>query len=41
MKDELGWQVMKELRTKAQSYVKDNKDEDKKKAKGKKKCVIK
>ena len=36
MKDELGWQVMKELRTKAQSYVKDNKDEDKKKQKARK-----
>ena len=43
MKDELGRQIMKEfvgLRVKAYIYVKDNNDEDKK-AKGIKKCVIK
>ena len=43
MNDELGRQIMKEfvgLRVKAYIYVKDNNDEDKK-AKGMKKCVIK
>ena len=43
MKDELGGQIMKEfvgLRPKSYSYLKDNNDEDKK-AKGTKKCVIK
>ena len=30
MKDGLGGQVIKELRTKTYSYLKDNKDEDKK-----------
>ena len=43
IKDELGGQVMKEffrLRAKTCSYLKDNNDEDKK-AKGTKKCVIK
>ena len=43
MKDELGGQIMKEfvgLRAKTYSYLKDNNDEDKK-AKGTKKCVIK
>ena len=43
IKDELGGQVMKEffrLRAKTYSYLKDNNDEDKK-AKGTKKCVIK
>ena len=43
MKDELGGQIMKEfvgLRTKTYSYLKDNNNEDKK-AKGTKKCVIK
>ena len=43
MKDELGGQIMKEfveLKTKIDSYLKDNNDEDKK-AKGTKKCVIK
>ena len=43
MKDGLGGQVMKEfvgLRAKIYSYLKDNNDEDKK-AKGTKKCVIK
>ena len=43
MKDKLGGQIMKEfvgLRAKTYSYLKDNNDEDKK-AKGTKKCVIK
>ena len=43
MKDELGGKIMKEfvgLRAKACSYLKDNNDEDKK-AKGIKQCVIK
>ena len=43
MEDELGWQIIKEfvgLRAKTYSYLKDNNDEDKK-AKGTKKCVIK
>ena len=43
MKDKLGEQIMKEfvgLRAKTYSYLKDNNDEDKK-AKGTKKCVIK
>ena len=43
MKDELGGQIMKEfvgLRAKTYSYLKDTNDEDKK-AKGTKKCVIK
>ena len=43
MKDELGGQIMKEfvgLRAKPYSYLKENNDEDKK-AKGRKKCVIK
>ena len=43
MKDELGGQILKEflvLRAKTCSYLKDNNDEDKK-AKGTKKCVIK
>ena len=43
MKDELGGQIMKEffgLRAKTYSYLKDSNDEDKK-AKGTKKCVIK
>ena len=43
MKDELGGQIMKEfveLKTIIDSYLKDNNDEDKK-AKGTKKCVIK
>ena len=43
MKNELGGQIMREfvgLRAKAYSYLKDNNDEDKK-AKGTKKCVIK
>ena len=43
MKDELGGQIMKQfvgLRAKTYSYLKDNNDEDKK-AKGTKKCVIK
>ena len=43
MKNELGGQIMKEfvgLRAKTYSYLKDNNDEDKK-AKGTKKCVIK
>ena len=43
MKDELGGQIIKEfvgLRAKTYSYLKDNNDEDKK-AKGTKKCVIK
>ena len=43
MKDELGGQIMKEfvgLRTKTYSYLKYNNNEDKK-AKGTKKCVIK
>ena len=43
MKDELGEQIMKEfvgLRPKPYSYLKDNNDEDKK-AKDTKKCVIK
>ena len=43
MKDELGGQIMKEflgLRAKTYNYLKDNNDEDKK-AKGTKKCVIK
>ena len=43
MKDELGGQIMKEfvgLRAKTYSYLKDNNDENKK-AKGTKKCVIK
>ena len=43
MKDELGRQIMKQflgLRAKTYSYLKDNNDEDKK-AKGTKKCVIK
>ena len=42
MKDELGGQIIKEfvgLRAKTYSYLKDNNDEDKK-AKGKKTCVI-
>ena len=42
-KDELGGPIMKEfvgLRAKTYSYLKDNNDEDKK-AKTKKKCVIK
>ena len=43
IKDELDEQIMKELfglRVKAYSYLKENNDEDKK-AKGTKKCVIK
>ena len=43
MKDELGGKIMKEfvgLRAKTYSYLKDNNDENKK-AKGTKKCVIK
>ena len=43
MKDELGGQIMKKfvgLRAKTYSYLKDNKDEDKK-SKSTKKCVIK
>ena len=43
MKDELGGQIMREfvgLRAKIYNYLKDNNDEDKK-AKGTKKCVIK
>ena len=43
MKDKLGGQIMEEfvgLRAKTYSYLKDNNDEDKK-AKGTKKCVIK
>ena len=43
MKDELGRQIMDEfvgLRAKTYSYLKDSNDEDKK-AKGTKKCVIK
>ena len=43
MEDELGWQIIKEfvgLRAKTYGYLKDNNDEDKK-AKGTKKCVIK
>ena len=43
MKDELRGQIMKEfigLRAKTYIYLKDNNDEDKK-AKGTKKCVIK
>ena len=43
MEDKLGGQIMKEfvgLRAKTYSYLKDNNDEDKK-AKGTKKCVIK
>ena len=43
MKDELGRQIMKELvrvKAKTYSYLKNNNDEDKK-AKGTKKCVIK
>ena len=43
MKDELGGQIRKEfveLKTIIDSYLKDNNDEDKK-AKGTKKCVIK
>ena len=43
MKDELGVQTMNEfvwLRAKANSYLKDNNDEDEK-AEGTKKCVIK
>ena len=43
MKNDLGGQIMKEfvgLRAKTYSYLKDNNDEDKK-AKGTKKCVIK
>ena len=43
MKDELGDQIMKEfvgIRAKTYSYLKDNNDEDKK-VKGIKKCVIK
>ena len=43
MKDELGGKIMKELfglKTKTYSYLKDNNDDDKK-AKGTKKCVIK
>ena len=43
MKDELGGQIMKKivgLRAKTYSYLKDNNDEDKK-AKGTKMCVIK
>ena len=43
MKDELGGKILKEflgLRAKTCSYLKDNNDEDKK-AKGTKKCVIK
>ena len=43
MKDELGGQIMKKfvgLRAKTNCYLKDNNDEDKK-AKGTKKCVIK
>ena len=43
IKDELGGKIMKEfvgLRAKTYSYLKDNNDEDKK-AKGTKKCVIK
>ena len=43
MKDELGGQIMKEcigLRVKTYTYLKGNNDEDKK-AKGIKKCVIK
>ena len=43
IKDELGWQIKKEsfgLRKKTYSYLKDNNNEDKK-AKGTKKCVIK
>ena len=37
MKDGLGGQVIKELRTKTYSYLKDNKDEDKKSKRQKKK----
>ena len=43
MKDEFGGQITKEfvrLRSKTYSYLKDNNNEDKK-AKGTKKCVIK
>ena len=43
MKDELGGQIIKQfvgLRAKTYSYLKDNNDEDKK-AKSTKKCVIK
>ena len=43
MKDELGEKIMKEfaaLRVKLNSYLTDNNDEDKK-AKGTKKCVMK
>ena len=43
MKDDLDGQIMKEfvgLRTKTCSYLKDNNDDDKK-AKGRKKCIIK
>ena len=40
MKDELVGQIMKELRAKRYSYLKDNNDEDKK-AKGTQKCVMK
>ena len=43
MKDDLDGQIMKEfvgLRPKTCSYLKDNNDDDKK-AKGRKKCIIK
>ena len=43
MKDELGGKILKEfvgLRPKTCSYLKDNNDDDKK-AKGRKKCIIK
>ena len=44
MKDELGGQIMKEfvvLRAKTYSYLKDNKNEDKKRYKNTKNCVMK
>ena len=44
MKIELGWQIKNKfigLRAKAYSYLINNNDEDKKKVKGTRKCVVK